>query len=159
MSFTREIARPHLVRCLLAIFLPAILLVPALLISHASGFSLADYHARLMSTPPLMAKAVMNGTLGMIGIGLWGYLMLPPALLALYHKNDFLIERDGQLICLGKIICQISEIYDVHLEERVLKKNLVIYLNNKSINAGNIAMCQDAKSAVDEVKRLKTSNA
>lgn len=112
-----------------------------------------------MRTPPLMAKAVMNGALGMIGISLWGYLMLLPALRALCHRSDFLIERDGQLICLGRIICKISEIDDARLEERALKKNLVIFSNSRSINAGDIAMCQDAESAAAAVKRLKASNA
>ena len=144
----RGIAKPNLARCLLALFLPLILLVPAIIISNASGYTLYDYYNRLLDKPPLMAKAVMNGILGIIGITLWACYMLRPAVRSLCHWNDFIVENDGVLICLGRPICEFNNIESAHLRSRFMEKQLIIKSRGGEIEAVDIAMCQDIDSAI-----------
>jgi len=149
------ISRPNMARCYLALLFPFITIIPFYLLTYLPGFSMDQYHERIVNSHPLLAKSVINGVFGVLGLILWVYVMAIPSVLALYYRNNYLSVVDGNLIFCGRNICRMVDIRNAFLKKSGLRMFLfVVTVEGRAQNVGDIAMCQDAETAVAEIRKL-----
>jgi hypothetical protein len=150
--------KPSILRCYGIIFLPFILLIPALLILYITNQSHQSYIDRLNYNSGLKIKAVINSICGIIGLYFWILYMVPISIKSLKSKNGIIFIKDDILYCFENNICRVGSITSIEIEKSFLKIILIVKTNNQSVECGNIVMCKNIsniKSILNDILRLQ----
>jgi hypothetical protein len=118
------VVRANLPRCYLAIIFPLIAIGFGFFISMIFGYSPSEHYERMMENLNLSIKFFVQISIGLIGICLWIYKIVPSALSSLKNSDELVSIKSDHLYIMSEKICKRSDIFSVELITSFLSESL-----------------------------------